>query len=388
MTQEPPEDNSNDPQHGEPVSDGGDAVAEEPDIELNDTDSGAASTEEAPRVIFAKEVIGEVVDHAQSDTSREIGGVLLGTVTHEEDRVVLVEARIPAAHTRAARGNVTFTHDTWAEINEAIDEQYPDMEIVGWYHSHPNFGIFLSSYDMFIHENFFSAPWQIAYVVDPIRGDRGCFVWRKGEIVKLQYEGTYEITHDTDSEETIAEETGRSFTAASEPPPPGNSGGNGWIMGLLGVLVALTVILQVYSLLLLRKVPDEINSTTPQIAGELDAATELTEPPTTPQPSPGEVTDDDEEITLGPGSAHLDPSATELVSDIYRVKAGDTLREISQKYYDTPDNEVIIARLNGLSDDSQLKAGMRLIIPQIPMRQAQEAQDTEQAAPETDPDSE
>ncbi|MFP3903150.1 MAG: LysM peptidoglycan-binding domain-containing protein [Armatimonadota bacterium] len=382
MTQEPPEDKREKQDNEKPVSDAGDAPAHEPDIELNDADAEAGSTEEAPRVIFAKEVIGEVVDHARRDTSCEIGGVLLGTVTHERDRVVLVEASVPASHTRASQGNITFTHDTWAEINEIIDEEYPDLEIVGWYHSHPNFGIFLSSYDMFIHENFFSAPWQIAYVVDPVRDDRGCFVWRKGEIVKLQYEGTYEITHDSGSEKAVHEGTTEAFTAASETPPPDNSRGPGWVMGLLGVLVALTLILQVYSLVLLRKVPEEIDSATSEIAGELEAVSELAQPPATTQPTPGQIADDDEEISLGPGSAHLDPSTTELVSAIYRVKAGDTLREISQEFYDTPANAQIIARLNGLSEDSQLKAGMRLIIPRIPMHEAEEMTNDEEAAPD------
>jgi len=39
-----------------------------------------------------------------------------------------------------------------------MDAQFADKKIVGWYHSHPGFGIFLSEYDLFIHRNFFTAP--------------------------------------------------------------------------------------------------------------------------------------------------------------------------------------------------------------------------------------
>ena len=57
---------------------------------------------------------------------------------------------------------------------------YPDLDIVGWYHTHPDFGIFLSSHDLFIHRHFFAQPLQVAYVVDPIRQTRGFFQWRDG----------------------------------------------------------------------------------------------------------------------------------------------------------------------------------------------------------------
>jgi hypothetical protein len=51
---------------------------------------------------------------------------------------------------------------------------------VGWYHTHPDYGIFLSGQDLFIHRNFFDQPLQVAYVVDPIRQTRGFFQWRDG----------------------------------------------------------------------------------------------------------------------------------------------------------------------------------------------------------------
>ena len=59
--------------------------------------------------------------------------------------------------------------------------------MVGWYHSHPRFGIFLSQYDVFIHSNFFAEQWQVAYVVDPVSGNSGIFGWENGEIVRYPY---------------------------------------------------------------------------------------------------------------------------------------------------------------------------------------------------------
>jgi hypothetical protein len=78
-------------------------------------------------------------------------------------------------------GEVTFTHEAWNVINREMDTRFADLRIVGWYHTHPTFGIFLSERDAFIHEHFFSNPGQIAYVVDPVAETEGVFAWRHGK---------------------------------------------------------------------------------------------------------------------------------------------------------------------------------------------------------------
>ena len=65
------------------------------------------------------------------------------------------------------------------------DESYPNERIVGWYHSHPGFGVFLSEHDTFIHQNFFSSPDQVAWVYDPHTDEEGCFGWIDGEMHRI-----------------------------------------------------------------------------------------------------------------------------------------------------------------------------------------------------------
>ena len=36
------------------------------------------------------------------------------------------------------------------------------LKIVGWYHTHPGFGVEFSEMDLFIQQNFFGGPAQIA----------------------------------------------------------------------------------------------------------------------------------------------------------------------------------------------------------------------------------
>ena len=121
--------------------------------------------------------------HALRDTSVELGGILLGHECIDEETgepFVRVTRSLEAKHYENTQASFTYTHDSWEEITRERDRTYPNLDIVGWYHTHPDFGIFLSSHDLFIHRNFFDQPLQVAYVVDPIRQSRGFFRWKDG----------------------------------------------------------------------------------------------------------------------------------------------------------------------------------------------------------------
>jgi proteasome lid subunit RPN8/RPN11 len=125
-----------------------------------------------------------VWQHARDNITVEICGVLVGVVARDGDGPYAhVSAFIRGEAAANKLAEVTFTHDTWARINQEMDTKYADKKIVGWYHSHPDFGVFLSDRDKFIQEHFFSGPGQVAYVVDPVRGTEGVFVWKAGQPV-------------------------------------------------------------------------------------------------------------------------------------------------------------------------------------------------------------
>lgn len=139
------------------------------------------------RVYFEQKAYDAVSRHASEDTDVEICGVLVGTWKRDTDGPYAhISASIRGDAATSKFAEVTFTHETWAKINERMDKEFTDRVIVGWYHTHPDFGVFLSDRDVFIHEHFFSAPGQIAFVIDPIRREEGVFVWKKGKPVLTQ----------------------------------------------------------------------------------------------------------------------------------------------------------------------------------------------------------
>jgi proteasome lid subunit RPN8/RPN11 len=134
--------------------------------------------------------------HALSDTSVELGGILLGKECVDPatgQHFVWISQALEAKHYANTQASFTYTHDSWEEITRDRDRLHPDCDIVGWYHTHPSFGIFLSHHDLFIHQHFFAQPLQVAYVVDPINQTRGFFQWRDGGLAQV---GGYYLTAD------------------------------------------------------------------------------------------------------------------------------------------------------------------------------------------------
>ncbi len=135
-----------------------------------------------PSVVMEAEVARKIRQHARTSMKAEVCGVLLGSA--EQDRTV-IDACIPGINAAQGGAHVTFTQDAWEHIYKIKDQQFPDSKIVGWYHSHPGFGVFLSEHDLFIQENFFSNPQQVAWVYDPHTDEEGCFGWIGGKTEKL-----------------------------------------------------------------------------------------------------------------------------------------------------------------------------------------------------------
>jgi len=127
-------------------------------------------------------VLDQVLDYSEQDLNRELGGFLIGGL-QQQRQAVDIRHFLPAVDTRSRHASLTFTHDTWSRMHREVQQSFPDDVVVGWHHTHPGFGIFLSGYDLFIQRNFFSEPWQVALVVDPKRQEFGFFQWRAGRVV-------------------------------------------------------------------------------------------------------------------------------------------------------------------------------------------------------------
>jgi proteasome lid subunit RPN8/RPN11 len=151
------------------------------DTEVDDSD-------EPFQTIFRQAVLDEIREHAESQLQVEVCGVLVGSVyENSTGAFAYVEGCIRGTYATGRTAQVTFTAETWQHIDREMDEKFPGRKIVGWYHTHPGFGIFLSEMDLFIQRHFFNARFQGAFVYDPQSKERGLFGWSGGEIIRQSF---------------------------------------------------------------------------------------------------------------------------------------------------------------------------------------------------------
>lgn len=148
-------------------------------------------------VFVTQTAYSRICVHSVSDLDNEVGGFLVGEWCVDEPsggQFIVVEQAIPARYTRKGSVYLTFTHDSLVDIHDEIDAHFKGKRIVGWYHTHPKMGIFLSHYDVWLHRHFFPEPWQVALVVEPHSSNGGFFIRQdNGAFDPTRYFGFHEL---------------------------------------------------------------------------------------------------------------------------------------------------------------------------------------------------
>ena len=136
-------------------------------------------------IYILQSVYKEIHDFTKDKLTVESGGMLMGYIVQANGKSnIIIDGFIEGKYSEGTPTTLKFTHETWDYVHKEADANFPHDKIIGWIHTHPNFGIFLSNYDKFIHQNFFNDENQIAYVVDPIQHIEGFFFWINGQIEK------------------------------------------------------------------------------------------------------------------------------------------------------------------------------------------------------------
>ena len=158
-------------------------------------------------VVAAGAVLDEVsaLTHAAGDL--EIGGVLIGALLRDPDArevFVRVTGQIPARYAEASEVRLTFSADTWHDIQRQLDARGGDERIVGWWHSHPvagwnaadelaergEPGVFddcFSEHDLAVHRTVFPGAHCVALVANRMSSSLvkfSVFGWHRAAIVR------------------------------------------------------------------------------------------------------------------------------------------------------------------------------------------------------------
>ncbi len=326
---------------------------DEPDdleIILEDAGSPAASKgkERFVHILMDADIRRQIADFAASDTRRELGGVLIGTLREGDTAEVGITAIIQARFTDASSASLTFTHETWQDILEVKDRDYPDGKIVGWFHTHPSFGIFLSNFDLHIHRNFFNLEWQVAYVVDPLAKTEGFFRWEHGKVSRTEDFIITGVSVPTAVPEapSLPQAVPATKPAPSAPTRRRRADVRNLVIAGLAVLAAYLLVFP----------PPWVTSTAPPAPiMTRPTAPAATAPVVKPEP-PAPVTPESTVATKPtvPADAHGWP--------LYTVRAHDSLWSISATWYGDGKLYPLLVTANHLRSPN-LRVGMRLAIP-------------------------
>ena len=143
--------------------------------------------------VYIYEKVMEQIQELSNNFEKEIFGYLVGNLLKWKETIyIIIEEQLfieGAIHsnkfsTSQITGQAGEYEKEFKKLkNEKKDE---DLRIVGWWHSHPNFGCFLSSTDLHTQEFFFSEPYQVALVIDPIRDEFKFFTLDKSSKKKYK----------------------------------------------------------------------------------------------------------------------------------------------------------------------------------------------------------
>jgi proteasome lid subunit RPN8/RPN11 len=120
---------------------------------------------------LTKECVDAIIAHCRAhiESRLEVMGFLVGDVFSWEKGSYTLVKDVVSTDLEATGISVRFDSEGFEGLFSRLDSLDYDYVVVGWYHSHPGLGCFMSPTDMATQKRMFNSPFHSALVVDPIR---------------------------------------------------------------------------------------------------------------------------------------------------------------------------------------------------------------------------
>ncbi|MHA1682546.1 MAG: hypothetical protein ACTSUE_16530 [Promethearchaeota archaeon] len=125
-------------------------------------------------VYIYKDVLQAIEDRCENNQYEIIGNLVGNAFQWKGKSYVVIDGY---TYSPLIESSPIFTQVIDGGIGEMAkqkEEKYPGSLVAGWWHSHPDLGVFLSSVDIATME-MYNEAYHVALVVDPIRGTRAFF---------------------------------------------------------------------------------------------------------------------------------------------------------------------------------------------------------------------
>lgn len=132
---------------------------------------------------FEKESISQLNQFLEEENIRkidesegsipEIGGFLMGNYTQRMNGQyeVTIDKFVPIEAAFHNNYQLQFSTESLVKDLGDVQDAFPDKAVVGWFHTHPGHGLFLSKPDLAIQEGQFNKDFQFALEIDSLNAD-------------------------------------------------------------------------------------------------------------------------------------------------------------------------------------------------------------------------
>jgi len=131
------------------------------------TSPGGKSTSRSPYpIFFQQEAVIALQEHLKSSPTQAIFGFLIGDVYRDPENGALytiIDKTLKLSQAIYGDKTEVVVSRLWDRMQEQLKKAAGTL--LGWYHSHPGQGGFLTAHDVETHEKFFTEPWHVAILV-------------------------------------------------------------------------------------------------------------------------------------------------------------------------------------------------------------------------------
>src|SRR6267142_3494621 len=131
------------------------------------TSPGGRSSNRSPYpIFFQQEAVIALQEHLKSSPTQAIFGFLIGDVYRDPENGALytiIDKTLKLSQAIYGDKTEVVVSRLWDRMQEQLKKAAGTL--LGWYHSHPGQGGFLTTHDVETHEKFFTEPWHVAILV-------------------------------------------------------------------------------------------------------------------------------------------------------------------------------------------------------------------------------
>ena len=340
--------------------------------------------------------------YARTAGGSEKLAVLVGSHTYINDcDVVIISGAIQGRFSEDDGGIQMFTDESWIYINEQVKKFFSGLSVIGWVHIQPEFGIFMMSKDEAFHKRCFKNKYHVFCTLDPVekqdcfytynddmsslRPVKGYFIYYdknepmreymlENSISKPKEEQACEECEDTEDEASVEEKRIDRIDAADRIRKVLRSKAeykakarHGRYMALSMVSGALCLAFLFICVNMLQNMDrinaleaelnnvkftyDDINSRIDDTAAQVFAVKTMEK----------EAREKEEEQKLE--EERLKEEEKEISGHRYIIQYGDTLWDICNRYYGSPEMITVVMEANSISSRDELWVGEEIVLP-------------------------